>query len=121
MKNRFDKSFRLLSANDFAHLKSGCKRKSVTWLRGYYKFSKNKKTRIGLSVSKKLGNAVLRNRVKRILRESFRMSSYKYLGIDILIVVSPKLYSNFSHIKDVENSLRKSCFHLLKSTMEVPS
>ena len=40
------------------------------------------------SVPKKIGKAHDRNRLKRILRESFRVSNYKFLGFDVLIVVS---------------------------------
>lgn len=43
--------------------------------------------RLGLSVSKRLGNAVVRNRWKRVLREAFRINRPKLpVGLDLVVV-----------------------------------
>jgi ribonuclease P protein component len=46
--------------------------------------------RIGLSVSRRVGNAVRRNRIRRLLREAFRHMQYDLpRGYDLVIVVRP--------------------------------
>ena len=48
------------------------------------------KNRLGISVSKKVGNSVVRHRIARLLRESFRLNDEKFhSGWDIVIVVRP--------------------------------
>ena len=43
--------------------------------------------RLGISVSKKVGNSVVRHRVTRLIRESYRLSEAKLLqGYDIVVV-----------------------------------
>lgn len=46
------------------------------------------RNRIGISVSKKVGNSVVRHRLTRLIRESFRLNQSEYLfSADIVVVV----------------------------------
>lgn len=53
----------------------------------YVKENGMEKNRIGVSVSKKVGNSVVRHRVTRLIRESYRLhESIFNSGLDIVIV-----------------------------------
>ncbi len=46
--------------------------------------------RLGITTSRKVGNAVIRNRMRRIVREAFRATRELFSGdIDVLVIVKP--------------------------------
>jgi ribonuclease P protein component len=46
--------------------------------------------RLGCSVSRKVGNAVVRNRYKRLYREAFRLSQHELpAGVDLILIPRP--------------------------------
>ena len=49
-----------------------------------------KKNRLGISVSKKVGNSVVRHRVTRLIRESYRLNEKKFGGgLDVIVIARP--------------------------------
>ena len=47
-------------------------------------------TRLSVSISRKNGNSVVRHRVTRLIRESYRLNELKFVrGLDVVIVARP--------------------------------
>lgn len=64
--------------------------------------------RFGISVSKKVGNSVVRSRITRLLRESYRLSESKFLaGYDIVVIA--RASAKEATYREVESAL----MHLL--------
>ncbi|MBF4695437.1 ribonuclease P protein component [Fusibacter ferrireducens] len=61
-------------------------------------------TRVGLSVSKKVGNSVRRNRVKRLIRESFRLNYLSDNSYDIIFIA--RVRSNNADYFKIEKSMK---------------
>ena len=56
----------------------------------YIKENGTDRNRIGISVSKKVGNSIVRHRVTRLIRESYRLHEAIFnSGLDIVIVARP--------------------------------
>lgn len=70
--------------------------------------TKNGKTfnRIGISVSKKVGKSVVRNRVRRVIRESYRVNKNMFKrGYDIVIVA--RVRAAKANYKEISSSIIK--------------
>ncbi len=64
--------------------------------------------RLGISVSKKVGNSVVRHRLTRLIRESYRLNEDKFVeGLDIVVIARPgaKEVLKTSTYFDIESAL----------------
>lgn len=97
-----NKEFQLV----FKQGKSYANRQFIVYL---LKKTEQDKFRIGLSVSKKIGNSVTRNRVKRYTRQTFlELKDYIKPGHDYVIIArKPTSEMSFHEVK-------KSLIHVLK-------
>ena len=89
MSFSFPKNERLLSARDFARVYGDHVFAADGVLVVQAHRGTSPCTRLGLSVSRKVGNAVVRNRWKRLIREAFRMHKLN-MPQRLDIVVRPK-------------------------------
>ena len=63
-----------------------------------------KENRIGISVSKKVGNSIVRHRLTRLIRESYRLNEEKFQsGLDIVVVV--RVAAKDKKYSEIESSL----------------
>ena len=69
----FDRADRILFPREYRHVRQ-CGRRAASASFVLWVAEGSKGRRLGISVSKKVGNAVVRNRVKRAIREWFRAS-----------------------------------------------
>jgi len=72
--------------------------------------------RFGLAVSRKYGNAVQRNRLKRQWRDCFRNSDIRDFGIDIL-AIPVRSQAQMTHpINDMQNAFKQLMRKLEKAS-----
>ena len=71
--------------NDFRHVYRYGRSLATRVLVMYVLPAESEKNRIGISVSKKVGNSVVRHRIKRRIKEAYRLNEEKFdRGLDIV-------------------------------------
>jgi ribonuclease P protein component len=83
---RFPKRLRLLSAREFERVFAARKSAGDSWLVLYGDTNTVGRPRLGLTVPRRVGGAVQRNRWKRLLREAFRLIQHELPAIDYVCV-----------------------------------
>jgi len=87
----FPKTDRILKHNDFLQLSKKGKKVKNKYFTVVYSQSFFGTTRLGLTVSKKAGNSVLRNMIKRNIREYFRINKGCFKNKwDINVIAKPE-------------------------------
>lgn len=81
----FPRSLRLRRTADFKRVQGTGRRRGTPHLIVVW-HEKEGDARFGLAVSRKVGNAVIRNRVKRWLREAIRRQHHGLSGVDVVFI-----------------------------------
>ncbi|WP_315117040.1 ribonuclease P protein component [uncultured Clostridium sp.] len=69
-----------------------------------YRNGKNNFNRLGVSVSKKVGKSVIRNRTRRLIKETYRLNSSRVKqGYDLVVIA--RTNAKDKNYKQIENSL----------------
>ena len=67
------------------------------------------RNRIGISVSKKVGNSIVRHRIKRLVKESYRLHENMFnSGLDIVVIA--RVGADAIGYREIESAL----LHLMK-------
>lgn len=74
------KQDKLLKRSDFVTLSKCGKSVSDRYFVVAFRKNASDRSRIGITVTKKTGNAVVRNRLKRIVREFYRLNKHRITG-----------------------------------------
>jgi ribonuclease P protein component len=113
--NHFPKSFRLRSTGQFQHVFTVRHSAADDAIIVFAAPNELPHCRLGLSVSKKIGNAVVRNRWKRLIREAFR-KSYSELPSGFDLVVLPQRNVDVRTVKHLEQSLKRLTTKIVNRT-----
>jgi ribonuclease P protein component len=113
---RFSKRLHLLKASEFERVFAARNSAANPWLSLHWAVNDVAHPRLGITVSRRVGNAVERNRWKRLIRESFRLTKHRLPALDLVCVArapAPPALSQLlemipAMVERVERRIRKA-------------
>ncbi len=99
----------------FRRMYRSAKSEADKYLVLYYRKNRGQENHLGITVSKKVGTAVVRNRIRRLIKENYRLNEEGIVqGYDFVIVArSRAANADFYQIRASLLSLFTAC-HLVK-------
>jgi ribonuclease P protein component len=103
---------------DFQKVYANGKSKANKYLVMYVLENDLDKNRLGISVSKKVGNSVVRHRLTRLIRESYRLNRNMFnSSLDIVVIARntakdksfKEIESAFMHLSKLNNIISNDC------------
>lgn len=116
---QFDKSRRLRQRGDFQHVFDGGCRIRARYFTLLIARGQTQAFRLGIVASRKIGDAVRRNRAKRLIREIFRLSARPdaFAALDIVVIPNRELFdASYTALADeFKGALTRGLSRLKKS------
>lgn len=101
----FPKSSRLLKSHQFSRVAKYGRTLSGKFLFVHICESRNPTLKLGLTVSRKFGKAVRRNRFKRLVREAFRLNQHRFPLFLHLSVRPSRSFPENASLEEVQEEL----------------
>ncbi|MBR2809445.1 MAG: ribonuclease P protein component [Erysipelotrichaceae bacterium] len=104
------KAYRIRKNEEFSSIIQNHYRKSNDFYNVYYAKKQEDHVRVGISVSKKVGNAVVRNKIKRQIRMMcLDLIDFEEGALDYIIVVKKDYLNNTfqSNLQELKTLLKK--------------
>jgi ribonuclease P protein component len=109
-RNAYPQSFRLRKRSEFLDLREAAQKFASRGILVVWQVNNREHARLGVTVSKKIGCAVIRNRIKRFVRETFRSNRSLLPAVDLNVIARSDAASMDFH--DLKRELLKAFRHL---------
>lgn len=97
----FPRHRRLRSSRDFAQTYAQKQKAGNSVLLLFAARNDLGRTRIGLSVSRKNGNSIVRHRIRRLLKEAYRLEQHRIPeGLDLILIPRPDSNATLAELRD---------------------